>query len=85
MSKNREYINTALCPKESHAVCGMKILSDTLSDTGYGNSLQSAQGGTHFSRKLITQEFGVPGDSGLWESHSGRVGEFTNTRLCIDK
>ena len=48
-------------------VCGIKILSDTLPDTGYGNSLQ-------LSRKLITQEFGVPGDSGLWESHSGRVG-----------
>ena len=63
-------------------MCGMKILSETISDMGYGNSLQSVQGDTQLSRKLITQESGLPGDTGLWESHSGRVEGFTNTRLC---
>ena len=60
----------------------MNILSNKLSDTGYGSILQSAKGGAQLlSSEHITQDFGMPGDLGLWEPHAGRMGGFASTQL----
>ena len=63
LSQISECVKTASGPGECHGECGMNIVSHTLSNTGYGSSLQSAQGGVQLlSSEHITQEFGMPED-----------------------